>query len=442
MTTSPLSTWCTSILIASLCTLYTTSAHAQIPSPDPQELAFAAFQQGDHAALATMTRSANLAPARAYLFKALIEREHHTFEQSIKTFQEGLGHHPNHRDLMMELAVTYSWSDQAEQALTLYEDLLTTTPTYLPARQGRARMLSWLGRHKEARAAYQVMLEEPEARQQALLGLGFLSRAEGRRRQAARYYTMALQADAQDQEAMRGLESVEAMTIGALSYQIGAVQLAGGEMNLDMRTNVEISAGARWRFALGHTARSGTQAISYEAMRGGKQQLELRAGRALGKTRRHHLGVVVGHHFDTSARVLGVEGSHRLDESRALLYGARHQTSTPQDQGRQVYRVGLSKTWSPTQLFILQSFAGTSSGSQLDVIALSGAHRVMLREGRLQLDHAISPEWSPSYGAAAVAESTWRWNLITRPIALHVGIQAGVRYEPFMGIRTGISWAF
>lgn len=441
MTTSPL-TWCASILVASFCVLYTTSAHAQVPSPDPQELAFAAFQQGDHAALTALTRDATQAPARAYLFKALIEREHHTFEQSIHTFQEGLGHHPNHRDLMMELAVTYSWSDQAEQALTLYENLLVTTPTYLPARQGRARMLSWLGRHKEARVAYQVMLEEPEARQQALLGLGFLSRAQGRRRQATRYYSMALQADAQDQEAMRGLESVEAMTIGALSYQVGAVRLATGEMNMDMRTNVEVSAGARWRFSLGHTARSGTQAISYEAMRGGKQQLEFRAGRAIGRTRRHNLGVMVGHHFDTSAKVLGIEGSHRLDESITLLHGARHQTSTSQDPGRQVYRVGLSKTWSPTQLIILQSFVGTSAGSQLDVIALSGSHRVTLGEGRLQLDHALSPEWSPSYGAAAVAESTWRWNLATRPIALHMGIQAGVRYEPFVGIRTGVSWAF
>ena len=151
-------------------------------------------------------------------------------------------------NLRLELAVTHAWAGELEEALALYEEVLTTQPDNVPARNGRARTLHWQGDTKAARAGYEAVLADVPEDMEAQLGLAALDVAELKTRAARARYAAILERDPDNVEAVRGMKNVREVQRQRVYLGGGAKYLVvpgdarlGGEGRLEVRVSDRVS---------------------------------------------------------------------------------------------------------------------------------------------------------------------------------------------------------
>lgn len=403
-----------------------------------------------HDLLSTLTRETpESLPAQGYLFKALIERDTHTLDESLATFALGRSIHPTDRVLILEMAVTHSWAENLDEALSLYEELLTRHPDDLSARQGRARILSWLGRHTEAMTLYETLAEAPDTQLAAFEGIAFIHAARGERRRARAFYEKMLAIDPSHQGARDGLQRLESISIGHVENSTGIVSRRGADTLWETRTALSLKPNTLWDLRIEHLSSTRSQAnaasilpfASDPSSPRATQQLSLGVGRALDWRAHHRIAIQAAYQFRSAQRAIGIEGSHRLTERFTALYGARHQRQSMENSN--LYRAGFSIQKSERFQNVTQFFFSTSSAQDGFTIALATQQRYWLTPRVLRLDVTLSPGRAADGSRFILGETGLSWQpRRARRLTLHTGLQAGFQNVFINGARMGAKWSF
>ena len=101
-----------------------------------------------------------------------------------------------------------AWAREYDEAIGIYEDVLSEYPEMSSARKGLARVLSWQGRYAEAIREYGKVLEEHPRDTEARLGLASIFAWKGEYRTALSTYRAILSDDPSNTEARLGLGRV------------------------------------------------------------------------------------------------------------------------------------------------------------------------------------------------------------------------------------------
>lgn len=147
-----------------------------------------------------------------YVFQGAYERGKGQTEEAANTFRLGLTHDAANITLLLELAVTYSWTNRLPDSLATYRSVLLLDNTSKAARLGVARVLGWMGRRGEAMAGFEAVLDETPDNIEALLGLAAVQLAALKPDAARANYTRVLALATDNREAREGLERVDAFT--------------------------------------------------------------------------------------------------------------------------------------------------------------------------------------------------------------------------------------
>ncbi|MDH4067066.1 MAG: tetratricopeptide repeat protein, partial [Acidobacteriota bacterium] len=146
-----------------------------------------------------------------YLYLGAYERGHGRRDRAVETFRRGLSHNAANVQLLLELAVTYSWTNRLSEARAVYQMALRLDPRSTPARLGEARVAGWMGRRDEAVAGFEAVLAEQPDNTEALAGLAAVHLAALRVDAARTYYRRVLALDPTSADARAGLLRADAV---------------------------------------------------------------------------------------------------------------------------------------------------------------------------------------------------------------------------------------
>lgn len=217
------------------------------------EQATVAFIEGEYDQAYPLLRgiaASQTPPARALLYKGLIERERKEFDIAIATFEKGLLDPGDlERSLRLELAVTHSWHKQLDKAILNYHILLDDDPLDHTARNGLARMFMWKGLRRRAQREFESVLQFDPQNTEAQLGLASLARARADGGGARDLYNEVLEREPDNVEAKRGLDEVKTTprftTRAGLTYSnLAGRHVGGGHAAFAGKIRESLSLGA------------------------------------------------------------------------------------------------------------------------------------------------------------------------------------------------------
>ncbi|RUQ81569.1 tetratricopeptide repeat protein [Legionella septentrionalis] len=110
------------------------------------------------------------------------------------------------QNIYLELAITYEWANQFNDALLIYQHILLRLPENRLALLGKARALKALKEFNEARKIYQQLLIKNPRDLDALNGMGWLELAQNQTELAKQFFKKSLSINPANQDANRGLK--------------------------------------------------------------------------------------------------------------------------------------------------------------------------------------------------------------------------------------------
>ncbi len=111
---------------------------------------------------------------------------------------------------LLELATTYEWAMQADQAKKIYDQLLNKNPHLRPALLGEARVLIQQNNPQEASQLYEIILQENPLDSEAMNGLARVMLAQKDYVGAERKFEQVLTLKPTDENAQLGLQQIKA----------------------------------------------------------------------------------------------------------------------------------------------------------------------------------------------------------------------------------------
>ena len=303
---------------------------------------------------------------------------------------------PDPYPVQLDLARSYAWADQPEEALSGYSQILQSHPHSLEARLGAAAALAWLERWNESQAAYQEILAREPANVPAQLGLGNLWRAQQDWGQAAETYEQVLREDSADPGAR--------LALARLHMDQRHWDLAQTELDKLLTTHPQDSPGYLLRSQLLERLVEGDRAEQdlNEALRWSpKSRQNLKALRVFEDEHRPALEPLFRHGLDSADnRLLSVGGrfSFDLDRNQRMAFHFEHQNQQNQSQGLAT-RVDLAQlSWRGRLTPDLSASAG------LGVVSLPGSTQAV-GGARLAWEHDSQGQLGFSYAGEVLTDT-------------------------------------
>lgn len=149
---------------------------------------------------------------------------------------------PNELAPSLELAVSYEWNNQPEQALALYQDVLRRLPDNRAALLGSARVARQQTRLNDAEAIYNNLLKRDPNDHEAQGGLAWVALQRKQFASSRAQFAAVLANHPDDQDAQTGLKYVNdawryQLDVAAQSYSLAAGQSNGVTSQLQMAVN-------------------------------------------------------------------------------------------------------------------------------------------------------------------------------------------------------------
>jgi tetratricopeptide (TPR) repeat protein len=185
-----------------------------------------------------------------YLYGGAYERGHGQRDRAVATFRRGLSHDAANVQLLLELAVTYSWTNRLSEARAAYQMAINLDPRSTPARLGEARVTGWMGRRDEAVAKFEAVLAEHPDNTEALAGLAAVHLAALRVDAARTYYRRVLALEPTNADAREGLLRADAVRRVEISTGVASdwssvrpVQVLGLSASYQATPDVRLTSG-------------------------------------------------------------------------------------------------------------------------------------------------------------------------------------------------------
>lgn len=126
-------------------------------------------------------------------------------EEALRLYEQVLTMRPNELQALVRAAMLRSWRGDFDEAVRNYERVLAVDASNATARMERAKVLSWSGQSAKAVAAFREILQHEPANMDARLGLARVLSWSGRQQEARATYQAILATQPNHVEAMVGM---------------------------------------------------------------------------------------------------------------------------------------------------------------------------------------------------------------------------------------------
>ena len=159
--------------------------------------------------------------AQVLLLHGLLARKkgmgEHQYSQAISWLEKARAKTPRTNYIpALELAVTYEWANQPNNAHAIYEQILANSPDLRPAQLGLARTATAMHDLEQAQALYKKLLRANPQDIEALNGMGRIMMASKEFSEASAYFQHVLSLQPHNNEAQIGLQQVQQLANQAI----------------------------------------------------------------------------------------------------------------------------------------------------------------------------------------------------------------------------------
>lgn len=368
-----------------------------------------------------------------FLREGTSQRQAGDLDDAIRTFRQGLAAHPEHADLLVELAVTLSWADRWEEALAIYDRAIASERDHRGALLGRARLLSWMSRPRESMEAYQSYMGANPNDPDALLGIADLHLTTSRVRKARRIYE-ALR-EVRPEQAEAGLKRADAVSKVRVDAAVSPSASRNGSAPPGVAASLKWAHRSRVDFWGSYALEQNVQPGELGSTRAADERLHrAELGTSFAIANRVRMAVSPGVAVDASGdfvHALGLNASVKL--GKLVLLGAVR----PQiDSGRKLgvlTSVGAQWLFAPESFLMGQAFRFDGAGipaTALVATVRSRVHRKLTLGGSVGISVERKQERFPLGGEIEFHSSrTIGW------FARYDWFGSGPRHRVYLGIR-------